>query len=301
MNATIVVGLDGSRESRAAAEWAAREAELRSLPLKIVHVWEPVPEPWSQTPLFGYETLEDRAQRIPREATERLGRHHPDVDVTMVHLPGRPAELLPRAVREGDLLVLGSRGLSGFGGFLVGSVGQAVIAHTDVPVVLVRAGERATDEHETDLFGNPAADTAFRPVVVGIDTGSTADAALAFAFEEADLRSAPLRAVHSWHLPPSHVHGLAADSALHDEVVRRKAAELTEVLHPWRQKFPGVRVAEESRPGSAAAHLADAARTASLVVVGRRMRHKALGPHIGAVSHAVLHHATAPVAIVAHD
>ena len=50
---TITVGLDGSRESRAAAEWAAREAGLRGLPLKIVHVWEPVPEPMAQAPLLG--------------------------------------------------------------------------------------------------------------------------------------------------------------------------------------------------------------------------------------------------------
>jgi len=301
MDRTIAVGLDGSRESRAAADWAAREAELRGLPLKIVHVWEPVPEPWNQTPLFGYETLEDRAERIPREATERLRRHHPGVDVSMVQLPGRPAELLPRAVREGDLLVLGSRGMSGVGGFLVGSVGQAVITHTDVPVVLVRAGERAADEHETDLAGNPSAATAFRPVVVGVDAGSQADAVLAFAFEEADRRRAPLRAVYGWKLPFHYVYGLAVDGGLHDEVVRQKASELTEALRPWRQKFSTVEVVEESRSGSAAAHLVEAAHAASLVVVGRQIRHKAFGPHIGAVSHAVLHHAAAPVAVVAHD
>ncbi|GAA0674591.1 hypothetical protein GCM10009548_50500 [Streptomyces malaysiensis subsp. malaysiensis] len=47
--------------------------------------------------------------------------------------------------------------------------------------------------------------------------------------------------------------------------------------------------------------LIDASRDASLVVVGRRVRCNAFGAHIGAVTHAVPHHATAPVAVVAHD
>ena len=69
---TITVGLDGSPESRAAAEWAAREAKLRGLPLKIVHVWEPVPEPMAQAPLLGAETQQHWTERIPREAAEGL-------------------------------------------------------------------------------------------------------------------------------------------------------------------------------------------------------------------------------------
>ena len=44
MSPTITVGLDGSPESRAAAEWAAREARLRGLPLRVLHVREPEPE-----------------------------------------------------------------------------------------------------------------------------------------------------------------------------------------------------------------------------------------------------------------
>jgi nucleotide-binding universal stress UspA family protein len=46
----VTVGLDGSSESRATGEWAAREAKLRGLPLRLVHVWERVPEPMEQTP-----------------------------------------------------------------------------------------------------------------------------------------------------------------------------------------------------------------------------------------------------------
>ncbi len=73
------------------------------------------------------------------------------------------------------------------------------------------------------------------------------------------------------------------------------------MLHRWKEKYPAVQVIEESLPGSAAVHLVEASREASLVVVGRRIRRRPLGAHIGPVTHAVLHHATASVAVVAHD
>jgi nucleotide-binding universal stress UspA family protein len=120
---TIVVGLDGSGESRAAAEWAAREAKLRGLPLNVVHAWEPVSEPWAQAPLLGAETQAHWSEQIPGDAVEGLRLRHPGVHVDMTRLPGRAADVLAGATEEAELLVLGSRGLSGLGGFLVGSVG----------------------------------------------------------------------------------------------------------------------------------------------------------------------------------
>ena len=87
--------------------------------------------------------------------------------------------------------------------------------------------------------------------------------------------------------------------SLYDEFAREHAAELTEALRPWRHKYPAVEVIEASR-GSAADQLANASRNASLVVVGRRIRRSRSGVHIGPVAHTVLHHAVAPVAVVAH-
>lgn len=83
-------------------------------------------------------------------------------------------------------------------------------------------------------------------------------------------------------------------------MARRKAADLTRLLLPWRQSYPDVEVVEASRPGSPADLLAEASHEASLVVVGRRIRPSPLGVHIGAVAHAVLHRVSAPVAVVAH-
>ena len=294
---SVVAGLDGSPESRAAAEWAAGEAELRGLPLKIVHVWVPAPDPLAQAPLIGVETQQQWSERIPREAGEGLRRRHPGVDVTVEQVSGTPSDALVDAAKDADLLVLGSRGLSGVGGFLVGSVGLSVVARVELPVVLVRAGEQTADEKGT----SPASAASHRPVVLGLDAEGPADAVIEFAFAEAARRATGLRVVYGWSLPPYYAYGFALDAGLHDELSREETDSLTEALRPWRQKHPDTEVVLEPRVGSAADHLVDASREASLVVIGRRIRRGALGAHIGPVAHGVLHHSTAPVAVVAHD
>ncbi|WP_369153346.1 universal stress protein [Streptomyces sp. R17] len=301
MARTIVVGLDGSPESRAAAEWAAREAALRQVPVRLLHVWQPVPEPMAEAPLLGAETHQHWTERIPREAAEGLRLRHPGVEVTIEQSSGAPADILLDAARDAELLVLGSRALSGLTGFLIGSVGQSVVARAEAPVVLVRAGEQAADEHVKDPAGIPSAATAFRPVVVGLDTGSPDETVLAFAFEEARRRGTTLTVLRAWNLPSSYTYAMAAGYDPREDLARAQAEALTEALLPWREKYPDVDVTEASRLGSPANHLVDAARDASLVVVGRRIRRSPFGVHIGAVAHAVMHHATTPVAVVAHD
>ncbi|MGV9560436.1 universal stress protein [Streptomyces sp. NPDC003522] len=297
---TVVAGIDGSAESRAAAEWAAREAGLRGLPLTLVHVWQPVPEPMAQAPLLGAETQAHWSERIPRETAEGLRLRHPGVEITQRQTTGTPADVLADAAKDAELLVLGSRALGGLGGFLVGSVGLAAVARTDVPVVLVRAGERAADEHAVGPDGAPSAAAPHRPVVLGLDVAEPDDAVLDFAFEEAGRRGSALHVVHAWTLAPYYVYSLPAAPEMGAELGRQEAAALAGVLRPWRTKHPDVEVVEISRPGSAADRVLDAAREASLVVVGRRIRRNPLGAHIGPVTHAVLHHSTAPVAVVAH-
>ncbi|MGX1267555.1 universal stress protein [Streptomyces phaeoluteigriseus] len=298
---TVVAGIDGSSESRAAAEWAAREAQLRGLPLTLVHVWQPVPEPIAQAPLLGTETQQHWSERIPRETAEGLRLRHPGVEITQRQLTGPPADVLADAARDAELLVLGSRALSGLGGFLVGSVGLSVVAHADVPVVLVRAGGQAADEHVMDPAGIPSAAAPYRPVVLGLDVAKPHDAVLAFAFEEADRRDTAVHVVHAWTPAPYYVYSLPAAPEIGAELGRQEATALADLLRPWRTKYPDVEVVEISRMGTAADRVLDASRQASLVVVGRRVRRNHFGTHIGPVAHAVLHHSTAPVTVVPHD
>ncbi|MFH8619483.1 universal stress protein [Streptomyces sp. NPDC017979] len=287
----VTVGLDGSRESLAAAEWAAREAVLRGLPLKLVNVWEPVPMAARAT-FLGVESQQHWVERVPREAAEGVRARHGDVDVTIDQLTGRPGDVLPKVADESALLVLGSRGLSGFGGFLVGSVGQAVLATAQSPLVFVRAPEEGADE----ATGDGGAGT----VVLGLDANEPDDALIRYAFEDAERRGAALRVVHAWSLPPYFAYGLPPDPVLDAELEKQETATLKEVLAPWRAKHPGVAVDEAPTVGKTADVLVAAAEGAALLVVGRRIRKAAFGGRIGSVAHAVLHHATSPVAVVPH-
>ncbi|MFG3015926.1 universal stress protein [Streptomyces cinerochromogenes] len=300
MSAPVTVGLDDSPESRAAAEWAAREALLRGLPLRIVHVEEPAPRSLARSPLWNPGAYRQWAERMVSESAEGIRLRHPGVDVVGERLTGPPAATLREAAGLAELLVLGSRGHGALGGFMVGSVSLAVVARAERPVVLVRAGEQAADEHARDPAGVPSAAAPFRPVVLGLDTDAPDDTLLEFAFDAAARRTATLRAVHVWWEPPTSFHGFSDDADLYDSLARGQAALLGKVLRPWRQRFPGVDVVETSRCGSAAQVLVDESRDASLVVVGRRIRTAPLGAHIGHVTHAALHHVAAPVAVVAH-
>ncbi|MEU4148917.1 universal stress protein [Streptomyces sp. NPDC026659] len=304
MSRTVTVGFDGSPESRAAADWAAREARLRALPLRVVHIWEPVPEPMAQAPLPGAETPQPWTEQVPRESAERLRLRHPGIEVVVEQYTGNPVDILCEAAVSAEPLVLGSRGLGGIGGFVAGSVGLAVIARTERPVVVVRADEPTVGRHGP---GPAAGDVPTAPVVLGLDTGEPDETLLGFAFDAAARHGVPLRVVHAWRPPPAYAYELSAyayDLAGPGDgpgsVGELEAEGLAKVLQSWRQSFPGVEVAEESRAGSAARVLVEAAREAGLVVVGRRIRAGRLGAHIGHVTHAVLHHVAAPVAVVPH-
>ncbi|MER7754191.1 universal stress protein [Kitasatospora sp. NPDC097643] len=292
----ILTGLDGSPESEAAADWAAREAAARGVGLRLVHVW-----PWlavgavaeAGTPCPG--GLQPAAVEALAGTAERLRSAYPGLAVETDLIGADPVDGLLRASAGAELLVVGSRGIGGFAGLVVGSVGLAVAARSAVPAVLVRARHAATGEG-----GVGRADGA---VLLGVDVHQPADALLDFAFAEAALRDVPLRAVHSWQLTPVGVYGGVVPPPV-DPVGQEGAARaaLEEALAPWRAKYPGVAVVTELRFDGAAWSLINSAteQDVSLVVVGRRERPLPVGPRLGAVAHAVLHHSPAPVAVVPH-
>ncbi|MER6185922.1 universal stress protein [Streptomyces sp. NPDC001652] len=295
MSRNVTVGLDGSPESMAAADWAAHEASLMAVPLRLVHAGSQPPH--SYVPFAGEAVPPpgaDRVAHLLREVQVSLSRRHPGLGITSERLAGRAAVALVAAAREADLLVLGSRGLGLTAGYLLGSVASAVLARAARPVVLVRTGTGAADERRPDTRGSASEAGACRDVVLGLELHDLpADALLAFAFESAGRRSAALRLAHGWK-PEPHA------GARPDRAARTEEA-LPEALRPWQEKFPGVEVKDETVIGSAGPHLVDASHQASLVVVGRRNRPALVGPHIGPVTHQVLRGSAAPVAVVPFD
>jgi nucleotide-binding universal stress UspA family protein len=297
---SVVAGVDGSAESLAAADWAAREARRRGVPLRLLHAWQRQPHPSPSLPDGANQR--HWAERILRHAEADLRRRHPDLDLGTEQVPDSPADALMAAAEEAELLVLGNRGLSGVGGFLVGSVALASVARAQRPVVLVRAGEVAEDEHLPDRAGNPSVRTPHRKVVLGLNLRHPCDELLAFAFDAAAHRGAPLQVVYAWH-PPSACGYASGDLEPGDEAEweRQEMRTLSALLHRWQEKFPGTEVEETLASGRAAQHLLRASSGAGLLVVGRRMRQAPAGARTGPVTHAVIHHVSCPVAVVPHD
>jgi len=137
----IVVGVDGSTQSTAALRWAVEEARLRGATVEAWHAWYVgfAADPFAAGVLVDEEALEAAARTALDEVVDRVDAGALAEPVKRVLVRGMAASALLDAARGADLLVVGSRGVGGFAGLLLGSVSQHVISHTGCPVVVVPA------------------------------------------------------------------------------------------------------------------------------------------------------------------
>jgi nucleotide-binding universal stress UspA family protein len=143
----IVVGVDGSAESRQALRWAVEEARLRVTGVRALIAWEYPPLPVGADPympgagtaleLIDPGALAAAARTRLAEAVAESGAAAGEVEEVVVE--GHPAHTLLEAAKDAELLVVGSRGHGGFSGALLGSVSQACVSHAPCTVVVVRA------------------------------------------------------------------------------------------------------------------------------------------------------------------
>ncbi|GAA1383270.1 universal stress protein [Kitasatospora putterlickiae] len=138
----IVVGVDGSEPSKRALRWAARQAELTGGVVEAVIAWEyPTfhgARGWFPPASTDETELAGKARReAARAVAEALGPQ-PPVEVRIEARYGSPAGALIEASRDAALLVVGSRGLGGFSGMLLGSVAQHCTRHAACPVLVYR-------------------------------------------------------------------------------------------------------------------------------------------------------------------
>jgi nucleotide-binding universal stress UspA family protein len=284
----VVAATDGSQESLQAVEWAAREAVLHGVSLRIVSaaslpkmvLLQLKPE---RDAVLGF--VREHRDRALTAAAARAAEMAPSLLISTDPLEGPAAQAVTGSGPGALMLVVGSRGLGAFTAMVLGSVARYAASHASCPVVVVRE------------------ETAAMHRLIGVGVGDLDNCAgsLAFAFEEAALRKASLLAVHAWHAPqasisqasisragtpypPPALHAAAADAA----------RQLTLLLDRWQEKYPDVPASQDvvhGHPGRALAGLS--ART-DLIVIGR---HPGL-QRPGSVRHAVLNHAHGPVAIV---
>lgn len=143
----VVVGMDGSPASRAALATAFTEADAHGLSLRVVIAWDPVPAR-ELPPLMDEAGMRAAAEARMVELMLPLRERHPGVRAETEIVTGVPRQVLMDAAGEARLLVVGSRGLGGFRGLLLGSVSQALIHHAPCPVAVVHApaGSDVQDE-----------------------------------------------------------------------------------------------------------------------------------------------------------
>ncbi|MFF0223874.1 universal stress protein [Streptomyces sp. NPDC004629] len=295
MSHPVLAGVDGSRRSLEAADWAAREAVLRGVALSLVHV-SPVPPtlPGDRVPVLAAETLQDVGERMLRRAVADLSGRYPDIEVRGEQTDGAAAAALAAAARGAALLVVGTRGSGGFDGLAVGSVALAAASAAPCPVVLVPAPSAGAHGGGT----GPAPGAA--QVVVGLDPHRPAGPVADFAFSAAQARGAALRAVRAWALPAESVSPRTLFVTEEDRATweDQEVLELSDALRGWRERYPAVTVRTDVVLLHPAEALLNAARRAGLLVVGSGAGPGTAGGRLGPVTHAVLHHAHCPVAVV---
>lgn len=294
MSSGILVGVDGSPSSTAAVEWAARDAAMRDVPLKLVHVSPAVTEffgPVQPVPLPGeyssrreqqaHQLLEE-ARKVATEAAQPSGAY----EITSEVLYDAP--ILPTMIdlsKQVQMVVVGCRGQTAIARALLGSVSSGLVYHAKSPVVVVHdQGSLAVPSHAA--------------VVVGVDGSPVSDLATEIAFDEASRRGVGLVALHAWSDMGPLDFGRVGQAPIewaNFEVREREV--LAEHLSEWQQRYPGVSVSQvvvSDRPGP---RLLQQAETAQLIVVGSHGRGGFSGMLLGSVSRAVVNAARIPVIV----
>ncbi|MBX6354685.1 MAG: universal stress protein [Micromonosporaceae bacterium] len=229
----VVAGADGSADALAAVEVAAAEAEMRGLRLRVIAT---SPRPASACPAPGSDSngrvgvLAARvgANLAAARAASCAHRVRPNLTVRTMVVATDLAEALIRESRTAGLVVVGGRNSGGDAG--PGSVCAHVAARAHCPTVVVSSTMDRTD-------------AAYRaPVVVGVSAAGSDQAAIGFAFEEAQVRGSPLWAVHVWWQLPAGVGCVDPFGYTLRETWAAVDRRLAGALAGWAGRYPQVPV-----------------------------------------------------------
>jgi nucleotide-binding universal stress UspA family protein len=267
----VVVGVDGTTTALDAVVWAAAEARLRGLPLRILHA----------AAYAADEPGRRRARDILARAFTVARRTGPDLIVTTEQTDASDVTSLLAAASSARVLVVGMGGGARGDDVLVGSAALDVSGRATCPVVVVRGPHRSPDDE--------------RPVLVGVDTPAIDSSVLTAAFSDARRHGGRMVVLHARHgVGPVRAHLTGS------EEIARVAAwnRLDDELVPWAARFPDVPVEVRVVAGNAALALLAAAGEARLVVLGTRGHGAYARALFGSTSREVLRRSTAPVQVI---
>ncbi|WP_017570194.1 universal stress protein [Nocardiopsis halotolerans] len=275
----ILVGVDTSDEALAAATWAAREADLRKLDVRVLGFYGS--DTTQDTLAWPSDLLERAAWEPVRAAADRIAETAPRVTVhTEVAAEASAARGLLRHSEHNAMVVVGTRGVTSFPGTALGSVAYQVAAHAPVPAVVVPP---------------EPVPVGARDVTVGIDGSSGARHALPSALEAAAASGGRVRAVWAWTAPAL---ALRTSSWERAQSGRAQRLALDRALEPVLSRHPDVEVVRETvREQPVSALLSDPDHT-RLIVVGARGEHGFARLALGGVAYELLHETDRPVMVV---
>ncbi|MEV5973034.1 universal stress protein [Streptomyces sp. NPDC051921] len=279
----VVAGVDGSPTARTAALWAAAEADRRGRPLNLVHAANT-----DRRLMFSdaetVQAVREAGRELLVETASAVHERFPELDVTRELSRQESIAGLRAAAGRRGTIVVGHRGLGGFATLMLGSVGLGVAARADVPVIVVRGEAERPETGSVTAAVHDATDLEW----------------LLVAAAEAHARRAALHLVSVWNVL-THVGRVATMLDDLDGVARRRVHRAKELADRVREVYPDLSVGHHVETGtSAPGILIDASGRADLIVMGRGRRPLGVGPSLGRVAHALIHHAHCPVEIVPH-
>lgn len=285
----LVVGVDGSPSSMAAVEWAARDAEMRNVPLSVIHVVAPIvvgipaaiPPDYSQMQEAAAQTIIEQARGV---AIAAAPSHAGEISTEILH--AQPVPAMVELSRRALMVVAGCRGQGAVEQALMGSVSAGIAHHAHCPVAIIH-------QHSPDSLPAPDA-----PVVVGIDGSPASAQATGIAFDEASRRGVGLVALYAWSdMGP--IEFASVDWAPIEWRNIKDAEEevLAERLSGWQERYPDVGVHKIVICDQPGRRLLEHAEQAQLVVLGSHGRGGFAGMLLGSVCSAVVHNAGVPVII----
>lgn len=290
----IVAAVDGSEASHTAVRWAANTAMKRGEPLRLAASYAMPQFLYAEGMVPPQELFDDVQKETMDKIDEARAIAHevaPEIKIGYTIAEGSPIDMLLDMSHDVTMIVMGSRGLGGLSGMVMGSVSAAVVSHATCPVVVVREDSAVLDS------------TKYGPVVVGVDGSGVSEKATEYAFAEAEARGAELNAVHTWMdmQVQTSLAGLAAAQQQWETVEEEQTALLDERLAPFIERHPHVKVNKivtRDRPVRA---LVDASEGAQLLVVGSHGRGGFKGMLLGSTSRALLQSAPCPMMVVRPD
>jgi nucleotide-binding universal stress UspA family protein len=285
----VLVGVDGSDTSARALRWAVSLAGGERT--EVLHVFQvPLALPISGAEIYPApdvdELIADARKSVRRWVEETV----PAVaDQVVYHVrEGAPARELLELARGSDVVVVGSRGLGGFRGMLLGSVSRQVAAHAPCPVVVVPA------VGEERLAGGE--------IIVGVDGSAAARAALRWAGGLAQGTGGHVTALTAMSLTlrseAFEFDGRLEPLVEREDLVVRGDEMLRELVYEVLPEEVASRVSLQVTIGHPATRLLERAEAADLLVVGSRGLGGFKRLLLGSVSHHCATHATCPVAII---